>query len=82
MNKRFIATEPHEWISIDRKPFHCDNHDVNNDKDKLKEQFLLDPDVKQSLINHLHSVDPCQSSNLLEPYTVKYDRIAESTLYG
>jgi hypothetical protein len=52
------------------------------DKDRLKEQFLLDPDVKQSLMNHLRNVDPDQLNSLNEPNTVKFDRTAEGTIYG
>lgn len=69
-NKRFVATEPHEWISLDRKPLQ-DNHHPVGDKARLKQQFLLDPDVKESLMNHLHSVNKFQ-----EPNTAKHDRIA------
>ncbi len=45
-NKRFIVTEPYEWTSAERRPFMNGQNNSVNDKSKLKQQFLLDPDVK------------------------------------
>jgi hypothetical protein len=43
-NKRFVATEPPEWIP-DSIPFQIEKDLIITDKDKLK-LFFLDPDVK------------------------------------
>ena len=49
-NKRFIVTEPYEWTSAERPPFNVESNSLN-EKSKLKQQFLLDPDVKESLLH-------------------------------
>jgi len=41
----------------------------------------MDPDVKESLMNHMQSVSRYPDRNIEEPNTIKYDRIAENNLF-
>jgi len=54
---------------------HADN------KARLKQQFLLDPDVKESLIMYMQKQRSNQERDLPEPNTVKYDRPALNMPY-
>ena len=51
-HKRFIVTEPYEWHSEAQNRTFLHGNSVMKDRANLK-QFLLDPDVKESLKNHM-----------------------------
>lgn len=55
------------------------SRETSGQKARLKEQFLEDPDVKQSLMKHINSIQRMEM--VQEPQTAKYDRVGESTLY-
>ena len=46
--RRFIVTEPYDWGTQTRPA-------LKQDKAKLRQQFFNDPDVKESILNHIQA---------------------------
>lgn len=49
--RRFIVTEPYDWGPAEPRPAL-----PTQDKAKLKQQFFNDPDVKESIMSHIHAL--------------------------